>query len=82
MTRDPQSPASAQPEPPSTPASIPAGRPALLPQRTALILFISVAVGVGIGVLTYFANRSYPGAVLAGVFATAACTKGLDSLIS
>ncbi|WP_333737259.1 hypothetical protein [Streptomyces sp. IBSBF 2806] len=45
-------------------------------------MFISVAVGVGIGVLTYFANRSYPGAVLAGVFATAACTKGLDSLIS
>ncbi|MFJ8787412.1 hypothetical protein [Streptomyces sp. NPDC102476] len=50
-------------------------------QRTALILFMAVAIGVGIGVLTFFVNRSYPGAVIAGVLAAGACTKGLDNLI-
>ncbi|MDN3297240.1 hypothetical protein QWM81_24990 [Streptomyces ficellus] len=50
-------------------------------QRTALILFIAVVVGIGVGVLTFFAEKSYPKAVLAGVVAAAACTVGLHSLI-
>jgi hypothetical protein len=79
MARDPHSPASARPDQPSTPEPAPAGKPALLSQRTALILFI--AVGIGIGVLTFFAEKSYPKAVLAGVLATGGCTAGLHSLI-
>ncbi|MDK1349091.1 hypothetical protein QNO09_38785 [Streptomyces sp. 378] len=62
MARDPHSPASVHPDPPSTPEPAPAGKPALLSQRTALILFI--ALGVGSGVLTFFAEKSYPKAVL------------------
>ncbi|MEU2462452.1 hypothetical protein ABZ604_33345 [Streptomyces sp. NPDC012473] len=48
-------------------------------QRTALILFI--AVSAGIGMLTFFAEKSYPKAVIAGVIAAAGCTAGLHSLI-
>lgn len=81
MARDQHSPASAHPDPPSTPGSAPGGKPALLSQRTALILFIAVVVGIGVGVLTFFAEKSYPKAVLAGVVAAAACTVGLHSLI-
>jgi hypothetical protein len=81
MARDPRSPASAHPDPPSTPEPAPAGKPALLSQRTALILLIAVGVGIGIGVLTFFAEKSYPKAVLAGVLATGGCTAGLHSLI-
>ncbi|MFF9365013.1 hypothetical protein [Streptomyces griseoluteus] len=50
-------------------------------QRTALILFTAVVSGVGIGVLTFFAETSYPKAVLAGVLAAGGCTVGLHSLI-
>ncbi|MFF0451667.1 hypothetical protein ACFYT4_35860 [Streptomyces sp. NPDC004609] len=50
-------------------------------QRTALILFIAVGVGVGFGVLTFFAEKSYPKAVIAGVLAAGCCTVGLHSLI-
>lgn len=81
MARDQHSPASAHPDPPSTPGSAPQGKPALLSQRTALILFIAAGVGIGIGVLTFFAEKSYPKAVLAGVIAAGGCTVGLHSLI-
>lgn len=81
MARDSQSPASAHPDPPSTPGSTPGGKPALLSQRTALILFIAVGVGIGFGVLTFFAEKSYSKAVIAGVVAAAGCTVGLHSLI-
>lgn len=81
MARDQHSPASAHPEPPSTPGSAPAGKPALLSQRTALILFIAVVSGIGIGVLTFFAEKSYPKAVIAGVIAAGGCMVGLHSLI-
>jgi hypothetical protein len=52
-----------------------------LSQRTALILFIAVSAGIGIGMLTFFAEKSYPKAVIAGVIAAAGCTAGLHSLI-
>lgn len=81
MSRDQHSPASAHPDPPSTPGSVPGGKPALLSQRTALILFIAVSVGIGFGVLAFFAEKSYPKAVLAGVIAAGGCTVGLHSLI-
>ncbi|TVL90243.1 hypothetical protein [Streptomyces sp. SAJ15] len=81
MARDQHSPASAHPDPPSTPEPASAVKPALLSQRTALILFIAVVIGIGIGVLTFFAEKSYPKAVLAGVLAAGACTVGLHSLI-
>lgn len=45
MSRDPHSPAPAHPDPPSTPGSAPAGKPTLLSQRTAPILFIASASG-------------------------------------
>ncbi|MFI8170929.1 hypothetical protein ACIGAN_31935 [Streptomyces sp. NPDC085931] len=82
MSRDPHSPASAHPDPPGTPDPTPAGKPALLSQRTTLILFIAVVSGIGIGVLTFFAEKSYPKAVLAGVIAAGGCTVGLHSLIA
>ncbi|WP_190174849.1 hypothetical protein [Streptomyces mirabilis] len=50
-------------------------------QRTALILFIAAGVGIGIGVLTFFAEKSYPKAVVAGVLAAWGCTVGLHNLI-
>lgn len=83
MSRDRHSPASAHSDPPSTPGSAPAIKPALLSQRTALILFIAVSagIGIGIGMLTFFAEKSYPKAVIAGVIAAAGCTAGLHSLI-
>ncbi|MFJ9574761.1 hypothetical protein ACIRQF_00015 [Streptomyces sp. NPDC101191] len=81
MARDQHSPASAHPDPPRTPEPAPAVKPALLSQRTALILFIAVVSSIGIGVLTFFAEKSYPKAVLAGVLAAGACTVGLHSLI-
>ncbi|MFI8944830.1 hypothetical protein [Streptomyces syringium] len=81
MSRDHDSPAPAHPDPPSTPGAAPAGKPALLSQRTALILFIAVGIGIGIGMLTFFAEKSYPKAVLAGVLAAGCCTVGLHSLI-
>lgn len=81
MTRDPHSPASAHPDPPSTPEPGPGGKPALLSQRTALILFIAVVIGVSAGVLTFFAEKSYPKAALAGLLTTGGCMVGLHSLI-
>lgn len=81
MSRDRHSPASAHSDPPSTPGSAPAIKPALLSQRTALILFIAVSAGIGIGMLTFFAEKSYPKAVIAGVITAAGCTAGLHSLI-
>jgi predicted phage tail protein len=45
-----------------------------LSQRTALILFIAVVSGIGIGVLTFFAEKSYPQAVLASVIAAGGCS--------
>ncbi|WP_086559291.1 hypothetical protein [Streptomyces africanus] len=81
MSRDPHSPASAHPDPRGTPESAPAGKPALLSQRTALILFIAVATGIGIGVLTFFSGKSYPKAVIAGVVAVGGCAAGLHNLI-
>lgn len=53
----------------------------LLTQRTALILFMAVGIGIGFGVLTFFAEKSYPKAVLAGVLATEGRTVGLHNLI-
>lgn len=81
MPRDEHSPASAHPDPPSTPGPAPAGKPALLSQRTALIFFIAIVGGIGIGVLTFFAEKSYPKAFLAGIGAAAVCTAGLHTLI-
>lgn len=81
MTRDPHSPAPAHGDPPSTPEPGPAGKPALLSQRTALILFIAVVVGIGIGVLTFFAEKSYPKAALASLLAIGGCTVTLHNLI-
>jgi hypothetical protein len=81
MARDPHLPTSAHPDPPSAPRPAPAGRPTFLSQRTALILYIAVSAGVAIGVLTFFAKKSYPDAVLAGIFAAGACTVGLHNLI-
>jgi hypothetical protein len=43
-----------------------------LSQRTALILFIAVVSRIGIGVLIFFAEKSHPKAVLAGVIAAGA----------
>ncbi|MEU6102738.1 hypothetical protein [Streptomyces flaveolus] len=80
MPRDEHSPASAHPDPPSTPEPA-AGKPALLSVRTTLILFIAIAAGTGIGVLTFFAEKSVPKAIIAGVFAAAGCMAGLHSLI-
>jgi len=82
MPRDPQSPVPARPEPPdpqNTPGSAPTARPALLSQRTTLILFIAAVIGVG--VLTFLSKDSYPEAVLAGLFAAGACTIGLHNLV-
>lgn len=81
MSRAPHSPASAHTDPPSTPEPTPAGRPALLSQRTALILFIAAAIGVGIGVLTFVAKKSYPDAVIAGFLTAGTCTAGLHNMI-
>lgn len=81
MSRDQHPPASAHPDPPSAPDPAHAGKPALLSQRTALILFMAVGIGIGIGVLAFFAEMSYPKAVIAGVFAAAGCTVGLHTLI-
>ncbi|MEU6370325.1 hypothetical protein ABZ876_32540 [Streptomyces sp. NPDC046931] len=81
MPRDERSAASAHPDPPSTPGSTPAGKPALLSQRTALILFIGLVSGLGIGVLTFFAEKSCPKAIIAGIVAAAGCTAGLHNLI-
>ncbi|MGW1894215.1 hypothetical protein ACWCP6_28830 [Streptomyces sp. NPDC002004] len=50
-------------------------------QRTALILFIAAGVGIGVGVLTIFAEKSYPKAVIASVFAAGGCTMELHNLI-
>lgn len=65
----------------STPEPAPTARPALFSLRTAVILFMAAVVGVGVGVVTYFAKRSYPEAVLAGLFTAGACTAGLHNLI-
>ncbi|MEU0853523.1 hypothetical protein ABZ387_37290 [Streptomyces flaveolus] len=81
MPRDEHSPASAHPDPPSTPASAPAEKPVLLSQRTTLILFIALVAGIGIGVLTFFVEKSYPKAVIAGIGTAALCAKGLHELI-
>lgn len=81
MARDQHYPASAHPDPPSTPEPAPAGKSALLSQRTALILFIAVVSGIGVGVLTFFAEKSLPKAALAGVIAVGGCTVGLHNLI-
>ncbi|MGA5454405.1 hypothetical protein ACPCVO_48355 [Streptomyces umbrinus] len=50
-------------------------------QRTALILFIAVVTGVGFGVITFLAKKSYPDAVRDGLFVAAACAVGLHNLI-
>ncbi|PKW12481.1 hypothetical protein SAMN05428944_0245 [Streptomyces sp. 1222.5] len=80
MPRDQHSPASAHPDPPSTPGPPPARKPPLLSQRTALILFIAVVGGIGVG-LTFLSEKSYPTAYLAGIGGAAACTAGLHQLI-
>ncbi|MEU1434475.1 hypothetical protein ABZ438_10295 [Streptomyces sp. NPDC005786] len=81
MTREAHSPASARPDPPSTPEPGPGGKPALLSQRTALILFIAVAIGVGVGVLTFFAEKPCPKAALARLLTTEACVVRPHKLI-
>ncbi|MEU0203267.1 hypothetical protein ABZ302_31160 [Streptomyces sp. NPDC006237] len=45
-----------------------------------MLLFI--AVGVGLGVLTFFAEKSYLRAVIAGVVVAGACAVGLHKLIA
>ncbi|NEB03754.1 hypothetical protein [Streptomyces sp. SID13726] len=57
------------------------GKPTFLSQRTALILFMAIATGIGIGILTFASETSCPKAVLAGICAAAACTMGLNTLI-
>ncbi|WP_030222977.1 hypothetical protein [Streptomyces bikiniensis] len=91
MTRDnapapgpvqPSGPAPAQPHPPSTPEPDSGRRPPFLSQRTVLILFISVCVGIGADVLTFLVSKSQPGAVLAGVTAFGGCTAWLNNLVA
>nr|WSS73247.1 hypothetical protein OG491_35620 [Streptomyces sp. NBC_01175] len=76
MTRD-NVPTPAQP-----PAPIPGEKPALLTQRTTLILFIALCVGVGVGVLSFFANKPYPEAVITGMLIAGACAVGLHSVMA
>ncbi|MEW2490460.1 hypothetical protein [Streptomyces sp. NPDC048411] len=89
MTRDndpapvqPSSPVPARPHPPRTPEPDSGRRPAFLPQRTVLILFIAVCVGIGAGALTFFVSKSQPGAVLAGGTAFGGCTAWLNNLVA
>jgi hypothetical protein len=81
MPSGPTLPPSAHPDPPSTPDSTGVGKSTFLSQRTALILFMAIATGIGIGVLTFLSETSYPKAVLAGICAAATCTMGLNTLI-
>jgi hypothetical protein len=57
-------------------------RNAMLTVRDALILSGSLAAGIAAGVLTYFAVRNLPEAVLGGAAACAAAVKFLDALIA
>ncbi|MFE9738577.1 hypothetical protein [Streptomyces sp. NPDC006477] len=81
MARDPHSPLPTHPDPPHAPATAPTENPALLSQRTALILFMALCAGIGIGVLTFLAKRSYPEAVIAGVLPAGACAMGLHNVV-
>ncbi|MFC8536720.1 MULTISPECIES: hypothetical protein [Streptomyces] len=53
----------------------------LLSQRAALILFMAVVIGIGIGVLTYSSERSLAKATFAGLLASGASVPVLHSLI-
>jgi hypothetical protein len=79
--RDPHSPPRTRPDPPDAPDTAPTEKPALLSQRTALILFMALCAGIGIGVLTFLAKKSYPEAVIAGVLTTGACAVGLHNVV-
>lgn len=81
MPRDHRSPASARPDRLSAPEPAPGGRPPLLSQRAALILFMAVSIGVGVGVLTLFAGNHPAMAVIAGLMASAGSARELHNLI-
>ena len=57
-------------------------RKAMLTVRDALILSGALVAGIAAGVLTYFAVRNLPEAVLGGTAACAAAVKFLDALIA
>ncbi|WP_432168162.1 hypothetical protein [Streptomyces sp. bgisy031] len=84
MAQEPRSPIPVQPAPPSPqnmPAPPPPEKPPLLSLRTAVILFMAAATGVGIGALTFVTTKSYPEAIRSGLFAAGACAVGLHTLI-
>lgn len=81
MPRDQHTPASAPSDPPSTPALTGPEKPALLSQRTTLILFIAIVSGIGVGMLSYLAEKSVPTAILHGLGAAATCTTVLHALM-
>ncbi|MFF1736540.1 hypothetical protein [Streptomyces sp. NPDC058247] len=84
MARDQYSPMPVQPNLPSPqnmPAPPPPEKPPLLSLRTAVILFMAAATGIGIGALTFATTKSYPEAVRNGLIAAGASTVGLHSLI-
>ncbi|MGW2267503.1 hypothetical protein [Streptomyces sp. SCA2-2] len=81
MSRDHHFPAFARPDRPSAPDPTPEGKPPFLSQRTALISFMAVSIGVGIGLPTFFVRNHPAVAVVVGLTATAGSAKGLHSLI-
>ncbi|WP_258566159.1 hypothetical protein [Streptomyces parvulus] len=42
---------------------------------------MALMAGIGIGVLTFLAQESWPTAIIAGIGAAAGCTAGLHNLI-
>lgn len=56
-------------------------RPALLTVRSAVVLAVSMAVAVTIGLLTSIAGREWPLSVIAGIAAFAAALGVINELI-
>ena len=70
----PDAPPASPPPPESEPTP-------LLTVRATVILLLAVLVGITAGVLTYLAQRSVPGAVLAGGGATGAAIALFNTII-
>lgn len=58
-----------------------ASPPPLLTLRSAVILFLSLFVGILVSVLTFLAGRTLAEAVLAGLFASGASALGFNAVI-
>jgi hypothetical protein len=65
----------------ATPEKSPAKPPPLLSLRSALIFFIAVCCGIGVGILTKTSGKSTPEAVLAGLFAAGSVTVACNTMI-